>query len=208
MAQINQPGFTENRAQVRESSTTLNIIPGCARSDPIDSRNLFLWRAAVMDLSPDSGDNLTGHSFRGRRVGIRFWPRDKEVDQIWFFHQSKGGPTSNVLSFIKMSVWKLCVNVKQQVGELVIVGKEMFGPWPTPDPLLSWVEPKTAASMPPVTGLHSTYTDTQTCFKVHKDPHKWCLACKTTLMIIWVEQQVQVQTSHLFCSWTWHSAPL
>ena len=27
-------------------------------------------------------------------------------------------------------------------------------------------------------------------------------------MIIWVEQQVQVQTSHLFCSWTWHSAPL
>ena len=102
-----------------------------------------------------------------------------------------------------------CVwTVKQQVRELVIVGKEMFGPWPTPDPLLSWVEPKTAASMPPVTGLHSTYTDTQTCFKVHKDPHKWCLACKTTLMIIWVEQQVQVQTSHLFCSWTWHSAPL
>ena len=72
MAQINQPGFTENRAQVRESPTTLNIIPGCARSDPIDSRNLFLWRAAVMDLSPDSGDNLTGHSFLGRRVGIRF----------------------------------------------------------------------------------------------------------------------------------------
>ena len=37
---------------------------------PLESPNLFL--RAVMDLSLDSGDNLTGHSFPGRRVGIRF----------------------------------------------------------------------------------------------------------------------------------------
>ena len=84
MAQINPPGFTENTGSSSSviKKTQYQTRPGCSRSDPMDSRDLFARRAAVMDLSLHSGDNLTGHSFHGRRVGIRFSPRDKEVDQI------------------------------------------------------------------------------------------------------------------------------
>ena len=69
-----------NREQGPSSSVIEHVIPTqyptklfaiCSSGDsPLESLNLFLW--AVMDLSLDSGDNLTGHSFWGRRVGIRF----------------------------------------------------------------------------------------------------------------------------------------
>ena len=81
--------------------------------------------------------------------------------------------------------------------------KRCLAPDPRPTPLLSRAVPKTAVSMPPVTGLQHLHRHTNLFQSSLRYP-QWCLV--PTLMIIWVEQQVQ--TSHLFYSWTWHSAPL
>ena len=81
--------------------------------------------------------------------------------------------------------------------------KRCLAPDPRPTPLLSRAVPKTAVSMPPVTGLQHLHRHTNLFQSSLRYP-QWCLV--PTLMIIWVEQQVQ--RSHLFYSWTWHSAPL
>ena len=113
-----------------------------------------------------------------------FDPETRKLIRSDFSIKVKEAPLQTSYYSSKLASQNCVWTVKQQVRELVIVGKEMFGPWPTPDPLLSsrTKNSRIYASRYRVTQHLQRHTN---LFQSSQRSPQWCLVL--TLILIWDE---------------------